>query len=176
MALSRMQKNLKLLFFMIIGPGSIIFVLPWLILSLFDSLGFSQLMILRYAGTGFIVAGTALSLWCVYDFVSKGKGTPVPAAPPENLVTEGLYRFTRNPMYIGILFLLFGEAVVFQSLELLCYTGVVFLLFHLFIIMFEEPRLRDEFGTAYENYCRDVPRWGISMCRQSRNNNGAKNG
>jgi protein-S-isoprenylcysteine O-methyltransferase Ste14 len=88
-----------------------------------------------------------------------GKGTPAPIAPPKNLVIKGLYKHVRNPQYVGILAILFGEALVFQSATLLVYATPVFLIFHTAIVYYEEPTLRRKFGESYRLYCDTVPRW-----------------
>ena len=98
-------------------------------------------------------------LWCALDFTFTGKGTPAPVDPPKELVRRGLYRYVRNPMYLGITILLFGEALLWESSVLFTYTAVVFLSFYLFVILYEEPLLRRKFGESYQRYCELVPRW-----------------
>jgi protein-S-isoprenylcysteine O-methyltransferase Ste14 len=96
---------------------------------------------------------------CIVNFAIKGKGTLSPADPTKELVTGGLYRFSRNPMYIGVMMILIGEAIFFQSFSLWIYSLVVFIGFNIFILVHEEPRLRKAFGDDYNNYCRKVRRW-----------------
>ena len=98
-------------------------------------------------------------IWTVWDFAATGKGTPAPVDTPKVLVSKGLYRIIRNPMYIAVLLVLLGEAIFFVSLALFIYTVLVWALFHLVVIYYEEPRLRKEFGAAYQKYCKTVPRW-----------------
>ena len=157
-----MKRKIKILFFMFIGPGSVIFFIPYFILSFFGSSNLIKAGDLQYFGILPIIAGSIVSLWCSFDFIFIGKGTPVPTDPPKKLVVFGLYRFVRNPMYIGILVLLFGEAVLFKSFILICYTACIFCLFQIFIIGFEEPSLHAQFGKEYEEYCSSVPRWIFS--------------
>jgi protein-S-isoprenylcysteine O-methyltransferase Ste14 len=78
---------------------------------------------------------------------------------PKVLVVRGLYRFSRNPMYVSVLLMLAGEGVLFWSARLLEYTATVFAVFHVFILVQEEPTLRRKMGAAYEQYAQDVPRW-----------------
>jgi protein-S-isoprenylcysteine O-methyltransferase Ste14 len=114
---------------------------------------------LDLAGIPLIVAGAAVLIDCVVKFAVKGKGTLAPIDPPKKLVTGGLYRFVRNPMYVGGLLVLFGQALFFRSSSLLLYALAWWLAVHLFIVLYEEPHLRSVFGTDYENYRTAVPRW-----------------
>jgi protein-S-isoprenylcysteine O-methyltransferase Ste14 len=79
--------------------------------------------------------------------------------PPERLVVSGLYRNTRNPMYVSLLALLIGQALLFGSVALLAYAGLAFICTHIFVLAYEEPRLRNSFGAQYDAYCAQVPRW-----------------
>lgn len=83
----------------------------------------------------------------------------LPNDPPRKLVVQGLYSCVRNPMYVGVLAVLVGEAMFFASLALLQMAGIMFLLFHLFIVFYEEPALKRQFGESYRRYCAAVPRW-----------------
>ena len=103
--------------------------------------------------------GAAIALWCVFTFAFIGKGTPAPFDPPRRLVIRGPYRFVRNPMYIGAGIALAGAALFYQSLSILIYAGLFFLATHLFVVLYEEPILRQTFGSEYEAYCRQVRRW-----------------
>ncbi|HEX6625342.1 MAG TPA: isoprenylcysteine carboxylmethyltransferase family protein [Pyrinomonadaceae bacterium] len=114
-----------------------------------------------------LVAGCAVYLWCLWDFAAFGRGTPAPIDAPKRLVVRGLYRYVRNPMYVGVLLAVAGWALLFQSLRILGYGAVVALCFHLFVVAVEEPSLRGKFGDSYERYCREVRRWvpGVSRGR-----------
>lgn len=103
--------------------------------------------------------GAALALWCVVTFARQGRGTPAPFDPPRRLVISGPYRFVRNPMYVGAGLALAGAALVYGSLELLAYLGLLFLASHLFVILHEEPALKRCFGQEYDHYCQRVGRW-----------------
>jgi protein-S-isoprenylcysteine O-methyltransferase Ste14 len=104
-------------------------------------------------------AGGLIALWCIFTFISIGKGTPAPFDPPRRLVIRGPYRYVRNPMYLGAALSLGGAALFYQSVTLLVY-GLVFLLAtHLFVISYEEPTLQRTFGTEYEEYLHRVRRW-----------------
>jgi len=103
--------------------------------------------------------GVAALLWCVRDFYVSGKGTLAPWAPPEKLVVVGLYRYSRNPMYIAVALVLLGWAVSFSSVSLLAYALVVAVAFHLRVVFGEEPWLARTYGSEWEQYARRVPRW-----------------
>ena len=107
--------------------------------------------------------GAALALWCIFTFASLGRGTPAPFDPPRRLVIRGPYRFVRNPMYIGAGLALAGAALFCQSLPLLSYTVVFFLVAHLFVLWYEEPTLRRTFGQEYDAYTERVRRWWPSI-------------
>src|SRR5262250_2269707 len=113
----------------------------------------------QVAGMIIVTIGTAIALWCVFTFVFIGKGTPAPFDPPRKLVVPGPYRFVRNPMYIGAGMTLAGAALYYQSLSILIYTCLFFLITHLFVVFYEEPTLRRTFGTEYEAYVGRVSRW-----------------
>lgn len=103
--------------------------------------------------------GALAVLWCFWDFTFKGRGTPAPIDPPKELVVSGLYRYIRNPIYVGVVLILLGHFLWFGFWWLLVYAGLAFLLTHLFVILYEEPNLRKRFGAGYEDYLRKVPRW-----------------
>ncbi|MGH2960536.1 MAG: methyltransferase family protein, partial [Solirubrobacterales bacterium] len=86
-------------------------------------------------------------------------GTPAPIDSPKKLVVRGLYRYTRNPIYLGVLTAIFGWAVLFRAVDLVFYAFAVATFFHLLVILNEEDYLRQEFGAEYESYCARVPRW-----------------
>lgn len=106
-----------------------------------------------------LVAGIGGLLWCVWDFYVKGRGTLAPMAPPQKLVINGLYCYSRNPMYVSVGLVLLGWAVSFNSAGLYLYTLLVVTAFHLFVIYYEEPWLKRKYGEDYERYVKQVPRW-----------------
>jgi protein-S-isoprenylcysteine O-methyltransferase Ste14 len=92
-------------------------------------------------------------------FALEGLGTPAPIAPPSNLVVSGLYRYVRNPIYVAVVAVILGQAVLFADWRLLGYGAFLWLFFHIAVIIHEEPTLRQSFGAEYESYCAHVPRW-----------------
>jgi protein-S-isoprenylcysteine O-methyltransferase Ste14 len=79
--------------------------------------------------------------------------------PPTRLVVTGLYRHVRNPMYVAILWMLVGQALWIGSRALAGYALAVWLMFHLWVLVYEEPTLREKFGADYAAYCAGVRRW-----------------
>jgi protein-S-isoprenylcysteine O-methyltransferase Ste14 len=106
-----------------------------------------------------MVAGTALYVWCVWNFAAVGRGTPGPWDAPSRVVAAGPYRWVRNPIYIAALLIVLGQAWLFMSLRLLTYAGAMAVFFHLFVTGYEERALRRRFGNTYLEYRRLVPRW-----------------
>lgn len=158
---------IKTLLFIIFVSGLVMYVIPVFLARLPFPLDFG-LGIFRLAGFIPVFAGFLLYLWCAWDFTFSGKGTPAPIAPPKKLVIKGAYRFVRNPMYIGIIMVLLGEAMVFESFVLLLYALAVFSVVFLFVIYYEEPVLRKEFARSYTDYCYDVPRWIPKLCSKDK--------
>jgi protein-S-isoprenylcysteine O-methyltransferase Ste14 len=92
-------------------------------------------------------------------FVLEGLGTPAPLAPAKKLVVTGFYRFVRNPMYVSLLAIILGQALLFGEARLIVLAGLAWLASHIFVVKFEEPRLEREFGAQYAVYKNNVPRW-----------------
>jgi protein-S-isoprenylcysteine O-methyltransferase Ste14 len=103
--------------------------------------------------------GAVILVWCVRDFYVAGKGTLAPWDPPKRLVVVGLYRFVRNPMYVGLVLLLAGWAWISGSALLAAYAGLLAVAFHLRVVLYEEPRLRKMFRDEWSTYAAMVPRW-----------------
>jgi protein-S-isoprenylcysteine O-methyltransferase Ste14 len=110
-------------------------------------------------GVALMAIGAALALGCVALFVGVGRGTPAPFDAPRRFVAVGPYRYVRNPMYVGGFTLLLGWSLFRNSVSLLVFAGAFVLFFHLFVVAYEEPTLRQKFGAEYERYLASVPRW-----------------
>jgi protein-S-isoprenylcysteine O-methyltransferase Ste14 len=113
----------------------------------------------RPAGAVAVAVGSALLLWCTREFYVAGKGTLAPWAPPRELLSGGLYGLSRNPMYVAVVVVLLGWSIWFTSLVLLLYALGVACAFHLRIVFYEEPRLKEMFGDSWQIYRGRVPRW-----------------
>jgi protein-S-isoprenylcysteine O-methyltransferase Ste14 len=112
-------------------------------------------------GVLLVCLGASLLLWCVREFYVAGRGTLAPWDPPKHLVTTGPYRFTRNPMYIGVITILVGWSTLWDSRTLVIYSALFAIGFHLRVLMFEELWAARRFGTEWEAYRARVHRWVI---------------
>lgn len=154
---------LRALLFLILIPGTVAGYIPFRIVrttTAASSIGVSVASILSVC---LITGGLFVLLRCVWDFFAAGRGTLAPVDPPRRLVVTGLYRFTRNPMYNGVLAMLVGEAWLFRSTTLLQYAAAMFVLFNLVVLIYEEPALESQFGESYRAYRRKIPRWGFAV-------------
>jgi protein-S-isoprenylcysteine O-methyltransferase Ste14 len=145
--------------FLVIAPGTIAVWLPWTFYHwrlASPLLGFFPF---RIVGVLLIAAGLPVLLDSFARFALQGLGTPAPIAPPQRLVVTGLYRYVRNPMYVAVLSLIFGQGFFFGNVRVLEYGLMVALAFHLFVRLYEEPVLRAKFGGEYEDFCANVRRW-----------------
>lgn len=149
----------KNLLFTVLVPGTAAVYVPLLILGPEGRSLSPPLEPLQLLGLPVLAMGLGIYAWCLWDFAASGRGTPAPVDPPKVLVARGLYRYTRNPMYLGVLTVVVGEALLFRTPRLLAYAAGLLALFHLFVVLYEEPTLRRQFGAAYEDYRSRVPRW-----------------
>ena len=154
---------LQTILFTIFVPGTVLGVVPWRLLG-----GFYRPERGAITGIGVVIflAGAAIYFRCAWEFAVRGLGTPAPIAPTKYLVTTALHRYVRNPMYIGVLGVLAGEVIMFRAMVLVKYWVFCFAAVYLFVLFYEEPTLRRQFGESYEAYRRTVPRW-IPRFRQS---------
>lgn len=143
--------------FFVAAPGMVAGLIPWLITHwrFPESAPWWHLVL----GWLLILASLAALIECFARFALKGLGTPAPIAPTQHLVVTGFYRYVRNPMYLAVLGLVFGQMFVFQHAALLAYGVALWLAFYIFIATYEEPTLRQSFPEAYAAYAAAVPRW-----------------
>ncbi len=145
----------KNLIFTFVVPGTVAVYVPFFLFTNGDA----RFSVAAVAEVILLLTGGAIYFRCVWDFASFGRGTPAPIDPPKHLVVRGLYRHTRNPMYVGVLAVIFGWALMFHSLPLAVYGLCVAACFHLFVVLYEEPHLTRVFGLSYLQYCSRVSRW-----------------
>ncbi len=153
--------------FTLIVPGTLIVMIPYRLTGWQLRPPLLGVEATRSLGVALMVLAAPLFFRFLSGFVREGHGTPAPIAPPEHLVVGGPFRWIRNPGYVAVVSLVAGQALLFGSGAVLAYAAFLAVAFHLFVVLYEEPTLRRQFGAEYENYCREVPRW-IPRPRPSR--------
>ena len=147
---------LRSLLFLILAPGMVAGYIPLALFRRGPQLGTG---IFAYLALPLWLLGGLIVLWSFWNFLREGRGTPAPIDPPRELVATGFYRYTRNPMYVGVLAIIIGHFLWFRYWFLLVYALLVFIGFYTFVVFYEEPTLKGKFGASYEEYLRRVPRW-----------------
>lgn len=144
-------------------PGLVAVLVPWRIARRYD-LGLEPAaslggIVLQVAGAGMLLIGLALFASSLYEFATRGRGTLAPWDPPRALVVAGPYRFVRNPMISGVIFVVCGEALLLLSLPHAIWAATFILINIVYIRLVEEPSLEARFGGAYRDYTRHVRRF-----------------
>jgi protein-S-isoprenylcysteine O-methyltransferase Ste14 len=147
---------LKNLLFTILVPGTVAVYVPLYISHSIKTTSQSALLVV---GVLLFAIGTAIYAWTVWDIATKGGGTPLPLDAPRKLVVCGLYQYTRNPMYLGVITVILGWVVIFSTIRLLIYALIVWIAIYLFVMLYEEPKLKELFGPEYDTYKSGVARW-----------------
>jgi protein-S-isoprenylcysteine O-methyltransferase Ste14 len=145
--------------FTVVVPGTVAF---WLPLGVLDASKFAMprsWSVAPLAALLPLVVGAAIYVRCVWDFVTRGRGIPMPIDHPKQLVLSGLYGYVRNPMYLGVLLFLLGEALFLRYAFFVIYTAIWFGVVNVFVLVYEEPHLRRTFGDSYARYTAAVARW-----------------
>jgi protein-S-isoprenylcysteine O-methyltransferase Ste14 len=145
--------------FFLLAPGTVAGLIPYAITGWELKPAFFGYELVRWIGAVLITFGLVVLIESFARFATRGSGTPAPVAPPKHLVVSGLYRHTRNPMYVGVISVVAGQALLMGDVGLIWYAAVVWLGFHLFVLLHEEPTLRVTFGEEYGRFCANVPRW-----------------
>jgi len=157
--MSRTGLALRSLFFALLIPGTNTVLIPlWLARSHLHELT-EPWSLVRFAGLLPFAAGAFIMIRCIWDFTTLGKGTLAPVDPPTTLVVRGLYRYVRNPMYVGALIMLIGEAMILGSPRVLAWAAIWFTFINGMVVFYEERTLQRRFGDSYEQYRRAVGRW-----------------
>ena len=153
-----MSVALRSLLFTLVFPGTLTVALPYIFLHTFALPRIAPPAV-HWLGLLPLALGLGVYASCALAFASLGQGTPASWDPPRQLVEGRLYRWTRNPMYVGLLLILGGEALFWYSPTLAIYTALIWVAFHLRVVGYEEPTLRRQFGDSYAHYYAEVPRW-----------------
>jgi protein-S-isoprenylcysteine O-methyltransferase Ste14 len=153
-----MWLGLRAALFALLLPGTVLVGMPLWLWSL-DGPAADLGLAAQVVGVPLLVVGVAALAWCIWDFAQRGRGTLAPVDPPRFVVRSGLYRVVRNPMYVAVLTTLAGEALVAGHLLIAGWALAVAAAVHTFVVLYEEPALRQQFGGDYLAYCDAVPRW-----------------
>ena len=145
--------------FLVLAPGCVAGLLPWWISRWRFLTPFPGYAPLRFIGAIFIAAGTFVVLDSFARFALQGLGTPAPVFPTKHLVIKGFYRYVRNPMYVAVIAVILGQALLFGDVRVFEYALFAWLVAHLFVLAYEESTLRKTFGAEYESFRANVPRW-----------------
>ena len=145
--------------FLVIAPGFVAGLVPWWISHWRLEDSFFGMPLFRLTGVILVTLGIIGLLDSFVRFAVQGLGTPAPVFPTRHLVVTGLYRFVRNPMYVAVVSTNLGQSFILGNVTLVAYGTIVWLLCHLFVLLYEEPTLRATFGSEYRLFCAAVPRW-----------------
>jgi protein-S-isoprenylcysteine O-methyltransferase Ste14 len=137
--------------------GLFTFFIPYQ-LAVFDR-PFIDFGLFRYVAFPLSIIGILTIIWCSVEFINRGRGTPAHLDPPKTLVIHGLYKYVRNPIYVGALLVQVAYILWFGSRIVILYFLLFFLAFYILVVFIEEPILKNTFGTAYDEYIKKVPRW-----------------
>jgi protein-S-isoprenylcysteine O-methyltransferase Ste14 len=144
--------------FFVVAPGTVVGLGPWLITRWEITGSGLPWRLLQAIGVVLIVAGLIPPVHAFVQFVKAG-GTPMPIAPTQRLVVTGFNRYVRNPMYLGLIVVMLGQALLFGSLALVLWAAAFWIITASFVRWYEEPTLVDEYDGEYEEYRRHVHAW-----------------
>src|ERR1044071_4921546 len=157
-----MQRTLAVLgsaAFFVVAPCTLAGLIPWSMTHWQLQPPLLGLERPRGLGAILILAGVPGLVDSFARFALQGLGTPAPIAPTRNLVVSGLYRYVRNPIYVAVVAIVVGQAVLMGDWRLIVYGALLWLFFHVFVVAYEEPTLEQTFGREYEAFRAAVPRW-----------------
>jgi protein-S-isoprenylcysteine O-methyltransferase Ste14 len=145
--------------FLVLAPGTVVGLVPWCISRWQMHTPFFGSAVFRVLGVLLIAAGIPALLASFARFALQGIGTPAPVFPTKRLVVSGFYRYVRNPMYVAVVSIVLGQALLLGNVWVLAYGLCAWLVTHLFVLYYEEPTLRKNYGMEYLEFCAHVPRW-----------------
>ncbi len=143
----------------ILFPGTVTVYFPYRLLAPVTVLGLDSWSLSQYIAALLLIIGIAILLKSIWSFASIGRGTLAPFDETRKLIVVGLYRYVRNPMYVGVMMILLAESWFFWSSQLLIYTGICFVVANILVIGYEENRLKYKYGDDFRRYCEHVGRW-----------------
>ena len=142
-----------------VAPATVAGYVPWLLTRWRVETPLLGVAAGRPLGYVLVMAGAAVVVESFCRFAFKGLGTPAPIAPTTHLVVSGLYRYVRNPMYVGVLAVVLGQALILGHAVLVLYAVFLWAAFFAFVVLYEEPALQRRFGASYTEYRANVRRW-----------------
>jgi len=145
--------------FLIVAPGTVAGLIPWWISKWKVQPTSPDFLTVQIIGVLVLVGSLLVLFESFARFALQGIGTPAPVLPTRHLVVTGRYRYVRNPMYVAVVAAILGQSMILGDLDLALYAGIVWLVSHLFVVVYEEPTLRRTFGDEYVEFCANVPRW-----------------
>src|ERR1700752_3128379 len=157
--MQRVSAGLGSALFFVVAPCVLAGLIPWSMTHWEFGPAFFGLEGVRSVGVLLILVGLPGLVDCFARFALQGLGTPAPIAPTRNLVVTGLYRYVRNPIYVAVVAIILGQAVLMGDWHLIVYGALLWLAFHVFVVAYEEPTLERTFGREYEAFRAAVPRW-----------------
>ncbi len=157
--MTRSSAALATAMFLCLAPGTVAGIIPWWISGWKVQTPFLGFAPIRILAVVLIAAALPVLIDSFGRFALEGLGTPAPVLPTQHLVVKGFYRYVRNPMYVAVLWVILGQAILFGNVTLLAYAALVGLAFHTFVLGYEEPTLRRTYGAEYDAFCSRVPRW-----------------
>ena len=148
-----MLKNLWLLTrnlaMIVLFPGTVVGYIPYRLLDPYSAPELTSLSLPQYSAMLLLAIGAAILFKSIWSFAFVGKGTLAPFDETHKLIVVGLYRYVRNPMYVGVILILLAESWFFWSSDLLSYTGFCFIVANMLVIGYEEDRLRHKYGDEF---------------------------
>jgi protein-S-isoprenylcysteine O-methyltransferase Ste14 len=149
------MKNVLKQIFSFILPVTVLIIVP---LSIESNISIQHISALL-AGLMIIAIGLYIMIMTISTFIRIGKGTLAPWSPTRNLVIDGMYRYVRNPMILGVLIVLIGESISVMSPNIFIWSLIFFIINNIWFLLYEEPDLQKKFGKEYEEYKMNVSRW-----------------
>ena len=143
----------------ILFPGTVVGYIPYRLLTPITAPELTSLSLNQWTAMLVLAIGAAILLKSIWSFANVGKGTLSPFDETHKLIVVGLYRYVRNPMYVGVILILLAESWFFWSTPLIKYSGLCFVIANVLVIGYEENRLRYKYGGEFRRYCEHVGRW-----------------
>ena len=143
----------------VLFPGTVVIYIPYRLLTPLSAPELDSWSLTQYTAVILLAIGAAILFKSIWSFAHVGEGTLAPFDETHRLIVVGLYRYVRNPMYVGVMLILLAESWFFWSDSLVKYTGLCFIVANILVTGYEENRLRYKYGDEFRRYCEHVGRW-----------------